>query len=141
LNNFFNMSRCVSIRKKREREKKKTDESNFFSFVLLSYCLRQLKISTRYIPLEKISFLRYFDDIITKIAYFLKLITYSESPWSSLSPSIYSCSFLLIYYHKIWVQWRHPHVHISTELIFSCSSKLIFKIFHHYRIIFLKKQL
>jgi hypothetical protein len=52
------------------------------------------------IPLQKISFLRYFDDIVTKRTYFLKLITYSESPWSFLSPSIYSFSFVLIYYHK-----------------------------------------
>ena len=72
---------------------------------------------------------------------FLKLITYSESPWSSLSPYIIRFHFVPIHYKKNWAQWRHPHVQIPTDMIFWLWSKLVFKIFHYYRTIFLKKQL
>ena len=56
--------------------------------------------------------------------------TYSEKSRSFLSFCIIKFYFSSIHYR---VQWRHPHVQIFTE---SLSSKLVFEIFHYYKIIF-----
>ena len=65
-----------------------------------------------------------------------KVGTYSENSWSFLSFCIIRFYFSSIHYR---VQWRHLHVQICTEWILLLSSKLVFEIFHYYKVIFWEK--
>ena len=65
-----------------------------------------------------------------------KVGTYSENSWSFLSFCIIRFYFSSIHYR---VQWRPLHVQICTEWILLLSSKLVFEIFHYYKVIFWEK--
>ncbi len=118
-------------RKKDEREKKKIIiERNLscFPFFYISPWKKivAVRISIKSVPWKHI---------------FLKLINILKARGVFYHPLYMHFHLSLCITKTNWIEWRNPHVQIPTDLIFSLSSTLVFKIFHHYRMTFLKKQL